>query len=79
MDRLLQPAAAAISAQITSLRQACEWGMGSIQKPFKRLTVKLPWRDSVRAVRLSNIFRLWNIRVHSSTGISQINESFGGE
>ena len=77
MDRLLQPAASAISAQITSLRQACEWGMGSIQKPFKRLTVKLPWRDSVRAVRLSNIFRLWNVRVRS-TGISQINESFGG-
>ena len=50
--------------------------MGSIQKPFQQLLVDLPWRDSVRAVRLSNIFRLWNVRVRS-TGISQINESFG--
>jgi hypothetical protein len=73
----LQSAALAVSAQITSLRQACEWGMGSIQKPFKRLTMELPWRDSVRAIRLENIFRLWNVRVRS-TGISQINESFGG-
>lgn len=40
------------SAQITSLRQACEWGMGSIQKPFKRLLVHLPWRSDVRALRL---------------------------
>ena len=72
----VQPAAAAVSSQITSLRQACEWGMGSIQKPFKRLLVPLPWRDSVRTVRLANIFRLWNVRVRN-TGISQINESFG--
>jgi hypothetical protein len=64
------------SREITSLRQACEWGMGSIQKPFKRLMVHLPWRTDVRAVRLSNIFRLWNVRVRS-TGISQIRESFG--
>lgn len=72
----LQPAAAALSAQITALRQACEWGMGSIQKPFKRLLLPLPWRDFVRALRISNIFRLWNVRVRS-TGISQIHESFG--
>jgi hypothetical protein len=72
----LQPAAAALSSQITSLRQACEWGMGSIQKPFKRLLVPLPWRDSVRGVRLSNIFRLWNVRVRN-TGVSQIREVFG--
>lgn len=74
--RQLQPAASAVSAQITSLRQACEWGMGSIQKPFKRLAMHLPWRASVRAMRLSNIFKLWNVRVRN-TGISQINESFG--
>jgi hypothetical protein len=76
MPPSLQPAAVALSSQITSLRQACEWGMGSIQKPFKRLLLPLPWRDSVRAVRLANIFRLWNVRVRN-TGISQINESFG--
>ncbi len=64
------------SAEITSLRQACEWGMGSIQKPFKRLMVHLPWRSDVRALRLSNIFRLWNVRVRN-TGISQIRDSFG--
>jgi hypothetical protein len=76
MEPSLQPAANAVSAQITSLRQACEWGMGSIQKPFKRLLLDLPWQDSVRERRLSNIFMLWNIRVRD-TGISQIRESFG--
>ena len=64
------------SGEIRSLRQACEWGMGSIQKPFKRLLVHLPWRSDVRVVRLSNIFRIWNVRVRS-TGINQIHESFG--
>lgn len=72
----MQPAASALSSQITSLRQACEWGMGSMQKPFKRLTNPLPWRDSVRRVRIMNIFRLWNVRVRN-TGIAQIRESFG--
>ena len=71
IDPLLQPAPSRISSQITSLRQACEGGMGSIQKPFKRLLIDLPWRESVRAVRLSNIFRLWYVRVRA-TGISQI-------
>ena len=50
--------------------------MGSIQKPFKRLTVKLPFRDAVRERRLKNIFMLWNVRVRD-TGIAQIRESFG--
>jgi len=76
MEPSLQPIAAAVSAQITSLRQACEWGMGSIQKPFKRLLLNLPWRDRVRTTRLSNIFRLWNVRVRN-TGINQIREKFG--
>jgi DDE superfamily endonuclease len=76
IPRLLRPRLVAQSAEITSLRQACEWGMGSIQKPFKRLLVHLPWRKDVRAMRLSNIFRLWNVRVRN-TGISQIRESFG--
>jgi hypothetical protein len=72
----LQSRAQAISTQLTSLRQACEWGMGSIQKPFPRLTVPLPWQDEVRAIRLFNIFSLWNVRLRA-TGISQLNESFG--
>jgi hypothetical protein len=76
IDPALQPAASALSADITSLRQACEWGMGSIQKPFKRLLLDLPWRESVRAVRLSNIFHLWNVRVRA-TGISQVHNVFG--
>ena len=76
IEPCLQPNASAVSTQITSLRQACEWGMGSIQKPFKRLTVKLPFRDAVRERRLKNIFMLWNVRVRD-TGIAQIRESFG--
>jgi hypothetical protein len=76
MDPRLQPAASLLSASITSLRQACEWGMGSIQKPFKRLLLDLPWRENVRAMRLGNIFHLWNVRVRC-TGISQIHNVFG--
>ena len=32
-----------VSAEITSMRQTCEWGMGAIQKPFRRLTMPLPY------------------------------------
>ncbi|EPZ35469.1 hypothetical protein ROZALSC1DRAFT_28416 [Rozella allomycis CSF55] len=64
-------AATAMSNAITSLRQAAEWGMGAIEKPFERLLMKLPSNKFRRSIRLSNIFRLYNIRVRR-TGISQI-------
>jgi hypothetical protein len=76
MHPLLQPRAQKVSSELTRLRQACEWGMGSLQKPFQRLLNPLPWRDNVRAMRLFNIFSLWNVRVRA-TGLNQINESFG--
>jgi hypothetical protein len=73
---MLQAEAQETSGELTRLRQACEWGMGSIQKPFQRLLKPLPWRDNVRTMRLFNIFSLWNVRLRA-TGICQINESFG--
>jgi hypothetical protein len=64
-----------VSAEITSMRQTCEWGMGAIQKPFRRLTMPLPYDYNVRHRRICNIFRLWNVRVRS-TGITQVANTF---
>jgi hypothetical protein len=67
----------AMNNAIVSVRQAVEWGMGSIEKPYRRLTIPFPFNPEVRAVRLSNIFRLYNFRVRR-TGISQIRSIFLG-
>jgi hypothetical protein len=64
-----------MSAAITSIRQACEWGMGAMDKPFRRLTRKLPWCRLRRKVMLKNIMRLYNVRVEY-TNISQIRTVF---
>ena len=53
------------------MRQAAKWGMGSIEKPYRRLLVKLPHDQYLRGKRLTNLFKLWNYRVRT-TGISQI-------
>lgn len=66
---------AAMSAAITSLRQAAEWGMGAVSKVFRRLLLRLPFHQQRRAVRLANIHHLYNYRVRS-TGISQIRSYF---
>jgi hypothetical protein len=58
----LQRMCSQVSAEITSMRQTCEWGMGAIQKPFRRLTMPLPYDYNVRHKRLCNMFRLWNVR-----------------
>jgi hypothetical protein len=63
--------ATALSNAVTSVRQAAEWGMGAMEKPFARLTMPLPYNPQLRTIRLSNIFRLFNLRVRR-TGISQI-------
>jgi hypothetical protein len=63
------------SAAITSIRQAAEWGMGAMEKPFQRLKCALPYDPEVRRVRLCNIFKLYNLRVRT-TGISQIRSVF---
>lgn len=39
---------AKMSAAITSLRQAAEWGMGSTPKVFRRLQLPLPYNPKVR-------------------------------
>lgn len=64
-----------ISNAITALRQGAEWGMGAVEKPFRRLLVPLPLDKHIRGRRLMNIFRLFNFRVRR-TQISQINTVF---
>ena len=66
---------AALSSAITSMRQAAEWGMGAVEKPYRRLLEKLPFDQKKRGRRMRNMFRLYNFRVRS-TGISQIRSYF---
>ena len=63
---------------ITSVRQAAEWGMGSVEKVYHRLRMPLPYDPQLRRVRLNNMFRLVNYRVRT-VGISQIRTTFAGE
>ena len=76
VEPMFQHIALQISNSITSLRQTCEWGMGSIEKPFRRLLEPLPYNPHVRHKRLANIFRLWNVRVRT-TGITQVANTYG--
>ena len=71
----LQRMCSQVSASITSMRQTCEWGMGAIQKPWRRLTMPLPYDYNVRQCRLCNMFRLWNVRVRT-TGITQVANTY---
>jgi hypothetical protein len=64
-----------LSNAITSIRQAAEWGMGSIQKVYRKLLLPLPHDRYKRQLRLENIFRLFNYRVRT-TKISQIRTHF---
>ncbi|KAE8882383.1 hypothetical protein PF003_g33516 [Phytophthora fragariae] len=61
----------------TSVRQAAEWGMGSIQKVFHRLNLPLPYDPKLRGLRPRNLFRLVNYRVRT-VGIQQIRTTFSG-
>jgi hypothetical protein len=65
-----------VNAQVTSVRQAAEWGMGAPSKVFRRLNMRLPFNPETRRLRLSNIFRLYNLRVRA-LGITQIGSVFG--
>ncbi|OWZ01523.1 hypothetical protein PHMEG_00027068 [Phytophthora megakarya] len=65
----------AMSAAITSVRQAAEWGMGCAPKCYRRLQLPLPFDPNKRAVLLWNIYHLYNLRVRT-TGISQIRAVF---
>ena len=64
-----------LSNAIVSLRQSAEWGMGAVEKVYRRLLLKLPYNQKRRALRLSNLFRLYNYRVRT-THISQIRTYF---
>ena len=62
---------------VTSLRQATEWGMGSVGKVYRQLVLlPLPYDPQQRNLRLHNIFRMFNYRLRK-TGISQIKNVFG--
>ncbi|EGZ08177.1 hypothetical protein PHYSODRAFT_526823, partial [Phytophthora sojae] len=65
----------AMSAAITSVRQAAEWGIGCAPKCFRRLQLPLPFDPDKRARLLWNIYHLYNLRVRT-TGISQIRTVF---
>jgi hypothetical protein len=56
---------------IKSCRQAAEWGMGSAPKVFRQLEIPLPLDPKIRARRIANINKLYNMRVRLM-GISEI-------
>ncbi|EGZ20042.1 hypothetical protein PHYSODRAFT_354259 [Phytophthora sojae] len=74
----LRSSARTIHNAITSVRQAADWGMGSVQKVYSRLNLPLPHEPALRGLRLNNLFRLANYRVRT-VGISQIRTTFAGE
>lgn len=45
---------------VVSIRQAADWGMGSIDKAFHRLHLPSPFDPNTRRVRLNNIFTMSN-------------------
>lgn len=73
----LRSSARTLHNAITSVRQAAEWGMGSIQKVYSRLNLPLPYDPAVRGTRINNLFRMANYRVRT-VGISQIRTTFSG-
>lgn len=64
-----------MSRAITSMRQSAEWGMGAVEKVYRRLLIRLPCNPVVRRIRLQVIHRLYNYRVRT-TNISQIRSYF---
>jgi hypothetical protein len=64
-----------MSGAITSIRQAIEWGMGSVEKLFHRLALPLPPDKDKRKVRLGNLLRLANYWVRT-VEVSQILTTF---
>jgi hypothetical protein len=71
----IRPAALMMSGAITSIRQAIEWGMGSVEKLFHRLALPLPPDKDKRKVRLGNLLRLANYWVRT-VEVSQILTTF---
>ncbi|KAG2908635.1 hypothetical protein PC117_g19884 [Phytophthora cactorum] len=73
----LRSSAGALHNAITSVRQAAEWAMGSIQKVYSRLNLTLPYDLKLRGLRLNNLFRMVNYHVRT-VGISMIRTTFTG-
>ncbi|EGZ22640.1 hypothetical protein PHYSODRAFT_249619 [Phytophthora sojae] len=73
----LRATARTLHNAITSIRQAAEWGMGSLQKFYSRLILPLPYDPNLRGMRIGNLFRLANYRVRT-VGISEIKTTFSG-
>ncbi len=73
-----RPAMVALSNDILSLRQACEWGVGSIEKVWRQFQMPMPLSFHLRNLRIKNIFHLWNFRVRT-TGITQIGNVFSSK
>ncbi|KAE8907809.1 hypothetical protein PF005_g20987 [Phytophthora fragariae] len=71
----VRPAAQLMSGAITSVRQTIEWGMGSVEKVYRRLLQPLPYDVNKRKLRLDNLFRLANYRVRT-VEVSQIRTTF---
>ena len=59
-----------------SVRQAAEWGMGAIQRTFKRLTCVLSANHEHRRLDLMNVVFLFNFRTRV-THINQIKTVYG--
>ena len=51
-----RPALAALSNAITSMRQAAEWGMGAVEKVYRRLLEPLPFDQKRRGRRILSTF-----------------------
>ena len=64
-----------VNRAITSMRQPAEWGMGAVEKVYRRLLLPLPYDKRRRGELLRNIYRLYNYRVRT-VGISQIKNYF---
>ncbi|KAJ8566612.1 hypothetical protein ON010_g6508 [Phytophthora cinnamomi] len=63
------------SSAITFVRQTAEWGMGSVEKVYRRLLHSLRYDKEKRKLRLDNLFRLANYRVRTIE-VSQIRTTF---
>jgi len=63
-----------VGTQITSARQAAQWGMGAVEKVYRRLLLALPFNHIRRGLKLRNIYRLYNYCVRTC-GISHMNVS----
>lgn len=74
-DVVVREMALKMSGAITSMKQPAEWGMGAVEKVYRRLHLPLPFDQKVRGLRLNNLCRLYNFRVRT-TGISQIKNYF---